>query len=82
MFDALQAVHFLDFVHQVLLQFLLAQNMQDVVRIARPVHQRLADANALAFLHLDVDAAGDRIIHLLAVIAEDRNPMLAPIQSL
>jgi hypothetical protein len=32
--DALQAVDFLDFVHQVFLQFGLAQHVQDVVRIA------------------------------------------------
>ena len=47
---ALQPVHFLDFVHQVLLQFLLAEHMQNVMRVPRPVHQRFADADAFALL--------------------------------
>ena len=47
---ALQTVHFLDFVDQVLLQFLLAEHVQDVVRITRAVHQRFADAYAFPFL--------------------------------
>ena len=55
--DALQTVDFLDFVHQVLLQFLLAEHAQNVVRIARTVHQRIARTHALAFLHVDVHAA-------------------------
>ena len=40
--DALQTVDFLDFVDQVLLQFLFAEHGHDVVRIARAVHQRIA----------------------------------------
>ena len=36
--DALQPVDFLDFVHQVLLQFFFAEHGQDVVRIARTIH--------------------------------------------
>ncbi len=55
--DALQAVDFLDLVHQVLLQFLFAEHVQDVVRVARTVHQRIAGLHALAFLHVDVNAA-------------------------
>ena len=43
--DALQPVNFLNLVHQVLLQFLLAEHVQDVVRVARPVHQRFARAS-------------------------------------
>lgn len=39
--------HFLDFVHQVLLQCGL-----------RAVHQRFADADAFAFLNVDMDAVG------------------------
>jgi len=55
--DALQTIHFLDFVYEILLQFLLAANVQDVVRIARPVHQRIARHHAFAFLHADLHAA-------------------------
>src|SRR6187551_3478110 len=39
---ALQAVDFLDFIHQVLLQFVLTKHVQDVVRIHRSVHQLVA----------------------------------------
>ena len=69
--DALQTVDFLDFVHQVLLQFLFAEHGHDVVRIARTVHQRIARLDALAFLHVDVNAARDGVFLLLAVVADD-----------
>ena len=59
--DALQAVDFLNFVHEVLLQFLLAEHVKNVVRIAGAVHQRIAGSHALAFLHVDVDAARNRV---------------------
>ena len=36
--DTLPPVDFLDFVHQVFLQFFLTQDGQDVVRVARPLH--------------------------------------------
>jgi hypothetical protein len=52
--DTLQPVHFLDPVHPVLLQFLLAQHGQDTVRIARTVHQRIARLHALSIPHVDV----------------------------
>ena len=56
--DALQTVDFLDLVHQVLLQFLFAEHVQNVVRVARTVHQRIAGLHALAFLNVDMHAAG------------------------
>ena len=55
--DALQPVDFLDFVHEILLQFLLAQDRQDVVGIARAVHERFTRLDAFAFLDGDVHAA-------------------------
>ena len=67
--DALQPVDLLDFVDQVFLQLLFAEHVQDVVRVARSVHQRLAGLHALAFLHVDVHAARQRIFALLAVVA-------------
>ena len=69
--DALQTVDFLNFVHQVLLQFVLAEHVQDVVRIARTVHQRIAGPHTLAFLNVDVDAARQRVFTLLAIVADD-----------
>ena len=75
--DALQTVDFLDLVDQVLLQFLLAEHVQNVVRIARTVHQRIAGLHALAFLHVDVDAARQRVFALLAIVADDVDLALA-----
>src|SRR5580693_5048047 len=65
---ALEPVDFLDFVHQVRLQLFFAEYSQDVVRVERAVHQRLARFHALAFLHIDVNAARDRIFFLGAVV--------------
>ena len=59
---ALQPVDLLDLVDQVRLQLLLAEHAQDVVRVARPVHQRLARPDALALLHVDVHAARDQVL--------------------
>ncbi len=71
--DALQTVDFLDFIHQVLLQFLFAQHRHDVVRIARPVHQGVARTYAFGFLHVDVHSARQRVFALFAVVADDVN---------
>ena len=68
--DALQTVDFLNLVDQVLLQFLLAEHRQDVVRIARTVHERFAGLDPLAFLNVDVHAARQRVFALLAVVAD------------
>src|SRR5437868_864340 len=53
----LQPIDFLDFVHQVSLQLLLAQYGKDVMRIERTIHQRFASPDAFALLHIDVNAA-------------------------
>ncbi len=42
---ALQAVDFLNFVYQVFLQLFFAQDRKNVMRIERPIHQRLSGAN-------------------------------------
>ena len=60
--DALQPVDLLNLVDQVALQRLLAEHVEDVVRVARPVHQRLAGAHPLALLDVDVDAARQRVL--------------------
>ena len=65
---ALQTVDFLDFVHQVSLQSLLAQHGKNVVRVQRTVHQRVAGAQPFAFLHVDVNAARHRVFLLVAVV--------------
>ena len=65
---ALQAIDFLDFVHQIGLQFLFAEHGQDVVRVKRAIHERFACLDALALLHVDVHAPRDRVFLLRAVI--------------
>ena len=68
---ALQTIDFLDFVHQVSLQFLLAQHVENVVRVKRTIHQRVAGAQTLAFLNVDVDTALHRVFLLVAVVRSD-----------
>src|SRR5664280_784192 len=75
--DTLQAVNFLDFIHQVGLQFLLAQHGKNVVRVERAVHQRLASADALAFLHIDVDPTRHLVLFLGAVVGHHVDLALA-----
>ena len=41
------------------------------MRIARTVHQRIAGAHALAFLHVDVNTARNRVFVLIAIVADD-----------
>ena len=77
--DALQPVDLLDLVDEVRLQRLLAEDRQDVVRVARPVHQRLARADALAFLHVDVHAARQRVLSRLAAVLRDDDDLALPL---
>ena len=72
--DALQPVDLLDFVDEIRVQRLLAEDRQDVVRVARPVHQRLARPDAVAFLDVDVHAARQRVLSRLA--ARPRGTMM------
>ena len=74
---ALQAVDFLNFVDEVLLQFLLATNVEDVVRVAGAIHERIAGCHTFAFLHVDMNAARQRVFPLLPVVAHDIEAALA-----
>src|SRR5262249_48762778 len=60
--DALEPAPLVYLVDEIRLQRLLAKHVQDVVRIARTVHQRLARADALAFLDVHVDATRQRVL--------------------
>ena len=68
---ALRAVDLLDLVRQVPLQLLLAQHLQNVVRVDRTVDQGIAGAHPLALLHVDVDGARDQVLARLAGVALD-----------
>src|SRR5262245_13480029 len=74
---ALKPVDLLDCVDQVALKRLHALHGQDVVRVERAVHQRLAGAYAVAFLDVDVRAARDRILALFAGLADDADLLRA-----
>ena len=74
---ALQPVDFLDFVHQVSLQLLLAQHGKNVVRVQRAIHQRIAGAQPFAFLHVHVNAARHRVFLLVAVVGRHVNLALS-----
>src|SRR5579863_4165010 len=75
--DTLQAIDFLDFVDQVSLQFFFAQHGENVVRVERAVHQRLAGLHPLAFLHVDVNAARHLVFLLGAVVVYHEDFALA-----
>jgi hypothetical protein len=75
--DALQTVDFLNLVDRILLQSFFAADIENVVRVAGAIHQRIAGHNALVFLHVDMDAAGQRVFALLAIVANDVNLALA-----
>ena len=59
---ALQPVDLLHLVHQVARQLLLAQHLEDVVRVGRAVHHRLAGLHPVARVHADVLALGDQVL--------------------
>ena len=67
----LAAVHRLDFVEDVLLQFFLAADAQDVVRDQRAVHQAVAGAHLVALADEDVLALRHEMLHLQAGIGLD-----------
>ena len=77
--DALQPVDLLDLVDEIRVQRLLAEDRQDVVRVARPVHQRLARADAVAFLDVDVHAARQRVLSRLATVLRDDDDLALPL---
>ena len=60
--DALEPVDLLDLVDQVLGQRLLAEHLEDVVRVGGAVHERLAGAHAVALAHGEVLALGDQVL--------------------
>ncbi len=68
---ALETIDLLDFVDEVHLQLALAEDLEDVVRVAGTVDECIAGTQALAFLHVDVDAARNAVLLFLAVVRGD-----------
>jgi hypothetical protein len=69
--NRLRAVDLLDLVDQVALQLADAEDCQNVVRIDRTVNERIAGANALAFLHVDVHGTRDAVLVARAFVGVD-----------
>ncbi len=69
--DTLEAVDLLDFVDEVALQFLFAEDGEHVVRVEGTVEELVAGAEAFAFLDVDVDGAGYGVLALIAVVCGD-----------
>ena len=67
----LQTVDFLDFVDEIHLQLALAQDFENVVRVAGAVDESIAGAQTLAFLNVDVDAARNAVLFFLSVVRGD-----------
>ena len=79
--DALQPVDLLDLIDEVALQFLFTQHAQNVVRIARTVHQGFAGPDILAFLNVDVHAARQQVFFDHAAFVVDFDLALAADQA-
>ncbi len=75
--DALQAVDVLDFLHQVIVQRLHAQQSQNVVRVRLAVDDGFAFFHALAFEHDDVAPLRNQLLVGLAVVLGDDQALLA-----
>ena len=58
----LQPIDLLNLIDQVAVQRLLTEDAQDIVRVAWSIHQLLAGLHTVAFLHVDVHAARQRIL--------------------
>ena len=71
--NSLEPVDLLDFIHQVLLQLFFPQDGQDVVGIARAVHERFAGDDALALLDIDMHPARDKIFPFFPVVGRHEN---------
>ena len=62
---ALEPIDLLNLIHEVALERLFTQDAEDVVRIARAVHQRLARSDPIAFLHVHMDAPRQQVFSRL-----------------
>ena len=63
--DALQTVNLLDFVNQILGELFFTEHAQNIMRIARTVHERFAGAHKVALVDTDVLALGDQVFFRL-----------------
>src|SRR3990167_1459320 len=74
---ALEAVDLLDLAHQVLRGRALAEDLEDVVRVRRTIHQRLARADAVAFADGQVLALRDQVLARIADLGNHEHLALA-----
>src|SRR5215471_9722535 len=52
--DPLQAIDVLHFIHEVFLQFIRSEHIQDVMWVGRPIHQGLTGPDPITFVNVDV----------------------------
>ena len=60
--DALSPIDRLGLVDEVFLQRLLAEHVQDLVRVERAVRQRIPSPDPFPFLHVDSDTARNVVL--------------------
>src|SRR5574337_1265596 len=70
--NTLKPVDLLDFIHEILLELLFAQHIQNVVGINRAVHERFTGLNFVSVQHIDVTPSGNQILPKVAVLIPDR----------
>ena len=76
-FDALAAVHVLNFTCQVLLHGFFAGDAKNIVRHERTIHQRVAGSHDVARVNAQVLVVRDQVLALDAAFAADDNRTLA-----
>jgi len=59
--DPLQTVDLLDLIDQVLGDFLFPNNGQDIMRVRRAIHERLAGSHVVTLVDADMLAFGDQV---------------------
>src|SRR6185369_6899557 len=75
--NALQTIDFLDLVHDIILQFFHTSNAENIVRVKRSVHERLAGLDRVTVLNIDMRTARNVVFAFAAVFIRDDDLALA-----
>ncbi len=75
--DALQTIDFLNLVDQVLGQLLFTEDAQDIVRVARTIHERLTGTHEVTFMNADVLTFRNQVFLRLTDLRCDHDLALA-----
>jgi hypothetical protein len=66
--DTLQSVDFLNLIHQIFLEFLLSQNVKNVVRVGGTVHEGFTSSHPVTFMDIHIFATWDEILPFFTTI--------------